>query len=63
MTTYRQGGPEAFAERRAFVLAVLQSLHRDFAALGLLDEAGQHLHRLMALADAARPVTIRPPEG
>lgn len=39
-----------FKARRGFIMAVLNSLHMDFEALGLLAEAGPHLHQLLALA-------------
>lgn len=36
--------------RRSFIMAVLNGLHMDFEALGLLSQAGPHLHQLLALA-------------
>lgn len=39
-----------FEARRGFIMAVLNGLHMDFEALGLLSQAGPHLHQLLALA-------------
>jgi hypothetical protein len=36
--------------RRDFVMTVLNGLHVDFEAMGLLEEAGPHLHKLLDLA-------------
>jgi hypothetical protein len=36
--------------RRDFAMTVLNGLHMDFEALGLLEEAGPHLHKLLDLA-------------
>lgn len=40
---------------RKYVLIVLNDLHEDFAALGLLEEGGPLLQALMELAHGRRP--------